>query len=227
VHRKYHHGELTWTLSWAFSENYTLPLSHDEVVHGKNSLWGKMPGDDWRKAANLRLLYAQMFGHPGKKLLFMGSEFGQYREWNHDQALEWGLVDEPLHGGLMDWLGDLNALYTDHPALWNDGEDGFEWVSYDDRENSVIAYLRHGPDGEELLFVINFTPMPRHNYRVGVPAAGTWTERLNSDATVYGGSGVGNQGMLTSDPSPHHGRDHSLTLTLPPLGALVLEPAED
>jgi 1,4-alpha-glucan branching enzyme len=226
VHRKYHHGELTWTLSWAFSENYTLPLSHDEVVHGKNSLWGKMPGDDWRKAANLRLLYAQMFGHPGKKLLFMGSEFGQYREWNHDQALEWGLVDEPLHGGLMDWLGDLNALYTDHPALWNDEEGGFEWVSYDDRENSVIAYLRRGSGGEELLFVINFTPMPRHNYRVGVPAAGTWAERLNSDATAYGGSGVGNSGTLTSDPSPHHGRDHSLALTLPPLGALVLEPAE-
>ncbi|MFB6098775.1 MAG: 1,4-alpha-glucan branching protein GlgB, partial [Salinibacter sp.] len=222
VHRKYHHGDLTWTLSWAFSENYTLPLSHDEVVHGKNSLWGKMPGDDWQKAANLRLLYAHMFGHPGKNLLFMGSEFGQYHEWNHDQELEWWLTDEPLHEGLMEWVGDLNHLYQNAPALWNDREDGFEWISYDDRENSVLAYRRLGGDAS-LIFVLNFTPIVRENYRIGVPSAGTWRERLNSDSEAYGGSNVGNQGTVHAEAIGQHGRDHSIELTLPPLGALVLE----
>jgi len=221
VHRKYHHGELTWTLSWAFSENYTLPLSHDEVVHGKNSLWGKVPGDDWQKAANLRALYAQMFGHPGKKLLFMGSEFGQYHEWNHDRALEWDVAEQPLHRGLMDWLGALNALYCEHPALWNDDNDGFEWISYDDRENCVLSYLRVNGD-ERLLFVINFTPMVRGDYRVGVPSAGTWAVRLNSDAEAYGGSGVGPE-AVQSDSIGAHGREQSVVLTLPPLGALVME----
>ena len=223
VHRKYHHGDLTWTLSWAFSENYTLPLSHDEVDHGKDSLWGKMPGDDWQKAANLRLLYAHQFGHPGKTLLFMGGEFGQHHEWNHDQELEWGLTEHDLHRGIMSWLSDLNELYRNHPALWNDREDGFEWISYDDRENSVLCYRRVG-DGETLLFVINATPVVREGYRLGVPQAGTWRERLNSDSTLYAGSNVGNDGALRSDPIEHHGRPHSVELTLPPLGALVLEP---
>jgi len=222
VHRKYHHGDLTWTLSWAFSEQYTLPLSHDEVVHGKNSLWGKMPGDDWQKAANLRLLYAHMFGHPGKNLLFMGSEFGQYHEWNHDQELEWWLTDEPLHEGLMEWLGDLNHLYQNTAALWNDDEDGFEWISYDDRENSVLVYRRLGGD-ESLIFVLNFTPIVRENYRIGVSDGGTWRERLNSDSEAYGGSNVGNAGSIHTDDIGQHGRSHSLELTLPPLGALVLE----
>jgi len=222
VHRRYHHGDLTWTLSWAFSEQYTLPLSHDEVVHGKNSLWGKMPGDDWQKAANLRLLYAHMFGHPGKKLLFMGGEFGQYHEWNHDQELEWWLTDEPLHEGLMEWLGDLNHLYQNAPALWNDQEDGFEWISYDDRENSVLVYRRVGGD-TSLIFVLNFTPIVRENYRIGVPHEGTWQERLNSDSETYGGSNVGNAGAIHTDAVGQHGRSHSLELTLPPLGALVLE----
>ena len=221
VHRKYHHGELTWTLSWAFSENYTLPLSHDEVVHGKDSLWGKMPGDDWRKAANLRLLYAHMFGHPGKKLLFMGSEFGQYHEWDHDEELEWWVADKALHEGLMDWLGDMNALYTDHPALWNDKSDGFEWISYDDRDNSVLAYLRTHHH-QTLMFVLNMTPMVREDYRIGVPTPGTWTERLNSDAEQYGGSHVVND-EVSSEPVHSNDCDHSVTLTLPPLGALVLE----
>ena len=225
VHRKYHHGDLTWTLSWAFSEQYTLPLSHDEVVHGKNSLWGKMPGDDWQKAANLRLLYAHMFGHPGKKLLFMGGEFGQYHEWNHDEELEWWLTDEPLHEGLMEWLGDLNHLYQNTAALWNDHEDGFEWISYDDRENSVLTYRRVG-DGESLIFVLNFTPIVRENYRIGVPDEGVWRERLNSDSEAYGGSNVGNDGAVHTDSIQQHGRSHSLELTLPPLGALVLEPAD-
>ena len=223
VHRKHHHGDLTWTLSWAFSENYTLPLSHDEVVHGKNSLWGKMPGDDWQKAANLRLLYAHMFGHPGKKLLFMGGEFGQYHEWNHDQELDWWLTDEPLHEGLMEWLGDLNHVYQTTPALWNDDEDGFEWISYDDRENSVLAYRRLGGDAS-LIFVLNFTPVVRENYRIGVPHEGTWHERLNSDSEAYGGSNTGNAGAVHTDATGQHGHDHSLTLTLPPLGALVLAP---
>jgi 1,4-alpha-glucan branching enzyme len=225
VHRKYYHGDLTWTLSWAFSEQYALPLSHDEVVHGKNSLWGKMPGDDWQKAANLRLLYAHMFGHPGKKLLFMGGEFGQYHEWNHDQELQWWLTDEPLHEGLMEWLGDLNHLYQNTPALWNDHEEGFEWVSYDDRENSVLAYRRLGGD-QSLIFVLNFTPVVRENYRIGVPDGGTWRERLNSDSEAYGGSNVGNAGAVHADPIEQHGRPHSIELTLPPLGALVLEDAE-
>ena len=225
VHRKHHHGDLTWTLSWAFSENYTLPLSHDEVVHGKNSLWGKMPGDDWQKAANLRLLYAHMFGHPGKKLLFMGGEFGQYHEWNHDRELDWWLTDEPLHEGLMEWLGDLNHVYQTTPALWNDDEDGFEWISYDDRENSVLAYRRLGGDAS-LIFVLNFTPVVRENYRIGVPHEGTWHERLNSDSEAYGGSNTGNAGAVHTDATGQHGHDHSLTLTLPPLGALVLAPRD-
>ena len=224
VHRKYHHGDLTWTLSWAFSENYTLPLSHDEVVHGKRSLWSKMPGDDWQKAANLRLLYAHMFGHPGKKMLFMGGEFGQYHEWNHDRELEWWVADKPLHEGLMEWLGDLNHLYQNAPALWNDQEDGFEWISYDDRENSVLTYQRVG-DGQSLLFVLNFTTVVRENYRIGVPREGTWRERLNSDSDAYGGSNVGNAGGVHSDAIGQHGRPHSIELTLPPLGALVLERA--
>ncbi|WP_263841392.1 1,4-alpha-glucan branching protein GlgB [Salinibacter sp.] len=225
VHRKHHHGDLTWTLSWAFSENYTLPLSHDEVVHGKSSLWSKMPGDNWQKAANLRLLYAHMFGHPGKKLLFMGGEFGQYHEWDHDRALEWGLTEEPLHEGLMEWLGDLNHLYQNAPALWNDQEDGFEWIAYDDREHSVLTYRRLNGD-RSLVFVLNFTPVVRENYRIGTAGSGRWHERLNSDSHAYGGSNVGNQGLVHSDPIGQHGHSHSLELTLPPLGALVLEPAE-
>jgi 1,4-alpha-glucan branching enzyme len=184
-----------------------------------------MPGDDWQKAANLRLLYAHMFGHPGKKLLFMGSEFGQYHEWNHDQDLEWWLTDEPLHEGLMEWLGDLNHLYQNTPALWNDHEEGFEWVSYDDRENSVLAYRRLGGD-QSLIFVLNFTPVVRENYRIGVPDGGTWHERLNSDSEAYGGSNVGNAGAVHTDPIDQHGRPRSIELTLPPLGALVLEDAE-
>ncbi len=224
IHRKYHHGELTWTLSWAFSENFTLPLSHDEVVHGKNSLWGKMPGDNWQKAANLRLLYGHMFGHPGKKLLFMGGEFGQYHEWNHDQELEWWVADQDLHQGILQWLSDLNHLYQEHPALWNDEEDGFDWISYADRDNSVLAYVRQN-EGRKLIFVLNFTPQTRENYRIGVPEAGAWTERLNSDAAVYGGSDVGNSDTVHAEALTHHGRDASLSLILPPLGVLVLEQA--
>ncbi len=222
INRKYYHHDLTFPLHYAFSEHFTLPLSHDEVVHGKGSLWNKMPGDDWQKAANLRLLYGHMIGHPGKKLLFMGSEFGQPREWNHDRALDWRLLDQGLHGGLARWTADVFGLYRDHPALHDDSPDGFEWIDFSDRDDSVVSYLRKG-DGKTLVFVLNATPVVRRNYRIGVPEHGVWRERLNSDAEVYGGSGVGNFGEVETTPVPYHGRPASLVLTLPPLGVLVLE----
>jgi 1,4-alpha-glucan branching enzyme len=230
IYRRHHHGELTWTLSWAFSEQYALPLSHDEVVHGKGSLWGKMPGDDWQKAANLRLLYGHLFGHPGKKLLFMGGEFGQRGEWNHDTALAWDLLDDERHAGLMTWTADLNALYRAEPALWNDAADGFAWIDFDDRENCVVSYVRRPAEGaaadggDVVVFVLNATPIPREGYRVGLPRGGAWRERLNSDAEIYGGSGQGNLGRVVCDEVPTHGHAHSAALTLPPLGVLVLTP---
>jgi 1,4-alpha-glucan branching enzyme len=225
VHRKYHHHELTFPFHYAFSEHYTLPLSHDEVVHGKGSLWGKMPGDDWQKAANLRLLYGHMVGTPGKKLLFMGCEFGQTREWSHDRELDWHLLEHGGHAGIMRWTQDVFRLYREHPALHDDSPEGFEVVDFGDREQSVIAYLRKG-GGHQLLFVFNGTPVPRENYRIGVGAEGFWRERLNSDAREYGGSGAGNFGRVETTPARYHGRSHSIVLTLPPLGLLVLEPAE-
>ncbi len=223
VHRKYHHDELTFSLVYAFSEHYILPLSHDEVVHGKGSLWGKMPGDDWQKAANLRLLYGHMWGHPGKKLLFMGGEFGQYHEWNHDVQIEWHLLDKPFQRGIQAWVRDLNHLYRIHPALWHDGPEGFEWIDFSDRDQSIICYLRKNA-GRMLLFVLNFTPVPRMHYRVGVPLGGPWREVLNSDAVAYGGSGLGNLGRVEAIPEAWHGRPFHLSLTLPPLAAIVLEP---
>ncbi len=226
VNRKYHHDNLTFSLVYAFSEHFTLPLSHDEVVHGKGSLWGKMPGDPWQKAANLRLLYGHLIGHPGKKMLFMGSEFGQEREWSHDRSLDWHLTDDPLHGDLMRWTKDLNALYRSRPALWDDEGSGFEWIDHGDREQSIVAYLRRN-EGQNLLFAFNFTPVPRHNYRLGVPKGGTWKEVLNSDAETYGGSGTGNYGGVESHPVPSHGRAASIVVTLPPLSVLVMERAEE
>jgi len=223
IHRKYHQDWLTFSLVYAFSEHFILPLSHDEVVHGKGSLWQKMPGDDWQKAANLRLLFGHWVGHPGKKLLFMGSEFGQPWEWSHDGEVPFDLRQDPLHGGLDRWLIDLLALYR-HPALYDDSPQGFEWIDFQDREQSVLIYLRRG-GGAHLLFVFNFTPVPRDQYRIGVPHAGPWRERLNSDATLYGGSGVGNFGAVATSPIPWHGRPYSLVLKLPPLGLLVLSDA--
>ncbi len=223
IYRKYHHDELTFSLWYAFSEHYVLPLSHDEVVHGKGSLWGKMPGDDWQKAANLRLLFGHMWGHPGKKLLFMGGEFGQHHEWNHDTQLEWHLLDQPYHRGIQLWVRDLNHLYRTNPALWHDGPEGFEWIDFSDRDQSVICYLRRNA-GRMLLFVLNFTPVPREHYRVGVPIGGPWREVLNSDAVAYGGSGMGNLGRVEAVPESWHGRPFHLELTLPPLAALILEP---
>jgi 1,4-alpha-glucan branching enzyme len=228
IHRRYHHDKLTFGLLYAFSENFVLPLSHDEVVHGKGSLIGKMPGDRWQKFANLRAYYGFMWGHPGKKLLFMGGEFAQEAEWNHDHSLDWHLLDDGLHRGVKALVGDLNRLYRETPALhaFDTESRGFEWVDASDNEASVISFLRLGTDEDPpVLVVSNFTPVPREHYRVGVPQGGRWDERLNTDSADYGGSGVGNGGAVEADPKPWHGRPYSLDLTLPPLATLILEPA--
>jgi len=226
VYRKFHHDRLTFSIWYAFSENYVLPLSHDEVVYGKGSLIAKMPGDDWRKFANLRLLFGYMYSHPGKKLMFMGGEFGQWREWSHESSLDWHLLEQPLHGGLRRWVGDLNRVYRREPALHarDFEQEGFAWVDVHDWEQSVVSFLRKGRD-EEVLIVCNFTPVPRENYRVGVPRDGYWYELLNSDAEIYGGAGFGNLGGVEASPLPAHGHYHSVALTLPPLGIVLLKPA--
>ncbi len=223
IHRKYHHEYVTFRMLYAFSENFMLPLSHDEVVHGKGSLLGKMPGDDWQRFANLRLLYGWQFSQPGKKLLFMGAELAQWREWNHDESLDWHLLESPPHEGVRRWVADLNRLYRQEPALhrldFQPG--GFEWVDCSDWEKSVVSLLRHGQEEDpDVLAVFNFTPVPRHNYRVGVPRGGRWSEVANSDAPLYGGSGQGNLGGLEAAPVRSHGRFWSLNLVLPPLGAV-------
>jgi 1,4-alpha-glucan branching enzyme len=229
VHRRWHHGKLTFSLVYAFNENFMLPLSHDEVVHGKGSLINKMPGDEWQQFANLRLLLGHMWAHPGKKLLFMGDEFGQRREWNHDDALDWWLLPGHLHGGLQRWVEDLNRLYRESPALHQLDFDagGFEWIDANDSEDSVLSFLRKARDGSSLLVVANLTPIPRENYMIGVPQPGHWHECLNSDATLYGGSGVGNSGGVDSVPVAAHGRFHSLNLRLPPLGVLMFRQEPD
>jgi 1,4-alpha-glucan branching enzyme len=227
VHRRWHHDRLTFGLLYAFSERFILPLSHDEVVHGKRSLLGRMPGDRWQRFATLRAYLGFMWGHPGKKLLFMGGEFGQPEEWNHDAALPLHLLDEPMHAGIHRWVGDLNALLRGTPALYrNDARpEGFSWSVVDDRDNSVIAFLRHGAwEDPPVLVVCNFTPVPRHGYRVGVPRGGFWAERLNSDAALYGGSGMGNAGGVMAEDAPEKGHAHCLTLTLPPLATIILAP---
>jgi 1,4-alpha-glucan branching enzyme len=230
VHRKHHHHRLTFGLLYAWSENFVLPLSHDEVVHGKGSLLEKMPGDDWQQFANLRVLYAFMWGHPGKKLLFMGNEFGQRREWNHDRSLDWHLLDEnPRHRGLQRLVGDLNRLHQRERALHElDTEPaGFAWVDAADSDQSVVSFLRRARDpGDFVLVVCNFTPVPREGYRVGVPSPGFYRELLNSDAGEYGGSNLGNGGGMRAEPTPWQGHPHSLALTLPPLGALFLKPVQ-
>ncbi len=223
IHRKYHHGELTFSLIYAFQENFVLPLSHDEVVHGKGSLIGKMPGDSWQQFANLRLLYGYMWAHPGKKLLFMGSEFGQRREWQHEESLEWWVLEHADHSGLMQWLADLNRAYTSEPALHEvDFEPGgFEWIDCCDAEDSTLSFIRKSRDGgETVLVACNFTPIPRENYLLGVPHEGYWRELVNSDASCYGGSGIGNHGGAHSHPVPAHGRYHAIRITLPPLAVV-------
>jgi len=222
IYRKYYHNQLTFSIWYAFTENFILPLSHDEVVHGKGSLIGKMPGDEWQRHANLRLLYGYMYGHPGKKLLFMGSEFGQVREWTHDDSLEWHVLQYAYHAGDKAWVRDLNRLYRSEKALHelDFSPEGYEWVDFHDWENSVVSFLRKSSDGEKVLVVLNLTPVYRESYRVGVPEGGFWRELLNSDSEVYGGSGKGNMGGLNAEEFPAHKRHFSLNMTLPPLAAV-------
>ena len=220
IYRRYHHNRLTFRMIYAFHENFVLPLSHDEVVYGKRSLIGKMPGDDWQKFANLRALFGYMYAQPGKKLLFMGGEFGQWREWVHDGSLDWDLLGYPLHAGLQRWVQDLNRLYRSEPALHEMDCDpaGFEWIDCDDADSSTVTLIRKGKSSSTIILVVcNFTPVPRYSYRLGSPRSGSWQEILNSDASEYGGSNMGNLGGVETVPVPLHGRPYSLTITLPPL----------
>jgi len=230
VHRSYHHSKITFSLLYAFTENFMLPFSHDEVVHGKSSMIGKMPGDEWQKFANLRVLYGYMFGHPGKKLLFMGNEFGQWNEWDHDRSLDWHLLSFPLHSGLQRWVRDLNTFYRSEPAMYEQDsvQAGFEWIDCNDNQRSLISLLRFGKDRQrQVVFICNFTPVPRYNYRVGIPSGGAWKEALNSDAPLYGGSGQGNLGTMQASPLPMHGRPYSLNITVPPLATVVFQKTSD
>jgi 1,4-alpha-glucan branching enzyme len=220
IHRRYHHDKLTFRMLYAFHENFVLPLSHDEVVYGKGSLIGKMPGDDWQKFANLRALYGYMYAQPSKKMLFMGGEFGQWREWAHDGSLEWELLDHPPHAGLRRWVRELNNFYKSEPAMheWDCDPAGFEWIDCGDAESSVVSLIRRSKTTPAIvLAVCNFTPVPRYSYRLGAPRGGFWIEALNSDAADYGGSNMGNMGGVEAAPVAHHGRPYSLTITLPPL----------
>ncbi|MBN2304402.1 MAG: 1,4-alpha-glucan branching protein GlgB, partial [Anaerolineae bacterium] len=227
VHRSWHHNNLTFSLMYAFSENFVLSLSHDEVVHGKGSLINKIPGDWWQQFATLRTLHGYMITHPGKKLMFMGGEFGQYREWGEARSLDWFLVDDfETHRKLQAWVRDLNHFYQTQPALWEHDFDpaGFRWIEANDSAQSVYTYIRYADDPSDFLVIaLNFTPMPRHNYRVGVPEAGFYKEMLNSDSDLYGGGNVGNYGGLSTDPVGMHGFQHSLNLTVPPLGVVILK----
>ncbi|WP_262503938.1 1,4-alpha-glucan branching protein GlgB [Sphingosinithalassobacter sp. CS137] len=224
VHRRWHHGELSFPMVYAYSEKYLLPISHDEVVHGKGSLWNKMPGDRWRKFANLRAYLAFMWTHPGKKLLFMGCELAMEQEWNHDESLPWGLLDSPEHAAVQRLVRDLNRLYAAEPALHaRDCEPGgFRWLTADDAENSVYAFVRSGGDGAPLAVALNLTPEPQRDYRIGLPHGGAWREVLNSDAAHYGGANIGNGGVVTADGGGMHDQPHSAAITLPPLGAILL-----
>jgi len=238
VHRKWHHNKITFSMMYAYSEKFILPFSHDEVVHGKRSLLDKMPGDVWQKHAGLRALYGYMFVHPGKKLLFMGGEIGQWREWNHDGQLDWEVLGDPRHAGLQRWVRDLNRVYRDEPALFDaDFEPGgFSWIDCNDHEHSIIALTRQAAlkpasaqaiDRPDLLIaVVNFTPVPRRGYRLGVPQKGHYQEVLNSDAELYGGSNIGNNGVVSAEDKPSHGHEFSLNLSVPPLGFLLLKPTK-
>ena len=226
VYRKYHQNELTFSMTYAFSENFMLPLSHDEVVYGKHSIAGRMPGDEWQKYANLRLLYGYMFTHPGTKLLFMGAEFGQSGEWNFEQSLDWHLLQYPFHKGIQTVITELNALYKSQPALYEKqfSPEGFEWINYSDHENAVMTYIRKGNDSKnDLIVICNFTPVVRENYRIGIPRKGELVELFNSDAKLFGGSGVQQNGKLKVEATPYDGRDYSIALTLPPLAISVFK----
>jgi 1,4-alpha-glucan branching enzyme len=226
IHRRWHHNLVTFSGIYMHTENFVLPFSHDEVVHGKGSMLGKMPGDQWRKLATLRALYGFMYGHPGKKLLFMGCELGQTREWNHDRSLEWHLLDDPLHAGLRRFVQALNWHYHAEPSLHQVDFDpaGFRWIECNDAENSVVSFVRYARDRRDFTVTIcNFTPVPRADYRIGVPEPGYYAELLNSDAGLYGGGDVGNGGGVDSEPIAAHGFEQSLRLVVPPLGCLLLK----
>jgi 1,4-alpha-glucan branching enzyme len=230
IYRRFHHSDLTFRALYAFNENFMLPLSHDEVVHGKGSLLGKMPGDEWQKFANLRLLYSSMYGQPGKKLLFMGAELAQWDEWSHERSVDWHLGAFDRHNGIAKLLGDLNAMYREAPALYEKDVDGsgFQWLNADDAEESTLTYLRRGNDDRDVvLCAFNFTPVPRYNYRIGVPLGGRWRELLNTDATIYGGGGTGNYGGVEAAPVGYNWQQWSLMVTLPPLGAVFFRPEFD
>jgi len=225
VYRRYHHGNITFSLLYAFQENFILVLSHDEVVYGKRSLLSKMPGDEWQKFANLRMFLAWMYGQPGKKLLFMGGEFGQRNEWNHDTSLDWALLKLPRHDGLHRLVQHLNYVYTSEPALWqlDDSYEGFDWIDFHDADNSVVSFLRKSREDDTIAFVVNATPMVRHNYRLGVPESGFYREIINTDAETYGGSNVGNLGGVQSQDLPWMGREHSILIQLPPLATVAFK----
>jgi 1,4-alpha-glucan branching enzyme len=226
IHRQYHQDELLFRMVYAFKENYVLSLSHDEVVHGKGSLLARMPGNEWQKFANLRLLFGYMFGQPGKKLLFMGDEWGQEQEWSHESSLDWNQSEQPLHAGVQQWMADLNRLYRTEPALHEQDckSQGFQWIDYNDTATSTLSFLRKGVNTDDCILVLcNFTPVPRLEYQVGVPFGGFWQEKLNSDAAIYGGSGIGNLGGVEAAPVSRHGQPFSLTLALPPLAVVFLK----
>jgi 1,4-alpha-glucan branching enzyme len=223
VHRRYHHGEITFSMVYAYSERYILPISHDEVVHGKGSLYGRMPGDHWQKLAGVRSLLAYQWTHPGKQLLFMGQEFAQQNEWAESRGLEWWALDDPGHQGVSHALRDLNAVYRATPALWqlDHSPEGFEWIDSDDADHNTLAYIRHGVDTPDAVVVVNFAGVPHENYRLALPHGGRWIEAFNSDAEMYGGSGVGNLGEIEARPDPHYGRPYSASVRIPPLGAVI------
>jgi 1,4-alpha-glucan branching enzyme len=225
IFRRFHHGNITFSLLYAFHENFILVLSHDEVVYGKRSLLSKMPGDEWQKFANLRMFLAWMYGHPGKKLLFMGGEFGQWNEWNHDTSLDWQLVSRPRHDGMRRLVQHLNYIYKSEPALWqlDDTYEGFDWIDLHDADNSVVSFLRKSREGDVVAFVVNATPMVRYDYRLGVPKSGFYRELINSDAETYGGSNVGNFGGVQTQDVPWMGREQSILIHLPPLATVAFK----
>jgi len=225
IYRRFHHSNITFSLLYAFTEHFILVLSHDEIVHLKGALISKMPGDEWQKFANLRMFYAWMYGQPGKKLLFMGGEFGQWQEWNHDTGLDWHLLDLPKHDGLRRLVQHLNYIYKSEPALWqqDDTYDGFEWIDFHDADNSVVSFVRKSKEGEMIVFIVNATPVVRHNYRLGVPRPGFYREIINTDAETYGGSNVGNLGGVQSESVPWMGREQSILIQLPPLATVAFK----
>jgi 1,4-alpha-glucan branching enzyme len=224
IHRQYHHNELTFSMMYAYTENFVMPLSHDEVVHGKGSLLNKIPGDRWQQMATLRALYAYMWAHPGKQLLFMGQEFAQGAEWAEGRSLDWWLLDAPDHRGVARLVGDLNRMYTQTSALWSldTSPEGFHWIDANDAQGNVYSFLRFGIEGPPVACVANFSALPHEGYRVGLPLPGKWTEVINTDAELYFGSGVGNFGGVVATPEPWHGQPASATLRVPPLGTLIL-----